>query len=218
MEDTKLIAKKRDMRGSSNARRLRKSGSLPGVVYGEGKEAAPVEIETHAFNQLLHHHASDTMITSISLEGKEMQVLVKEVQRHPTTGEVIHVDLTKIVAGQAINVDILLDLTGEAAGVKEGGVLEQVMHSIPVECLPKDLVESIEVDVSEMGIGDTLCVSDLNLGSVLKTQLEPDAIIATVAEPRVEEEPEEEEALEEEGEGAEPEVISEKKAEEEETG
>ena len=217
MEDTKLKAVKRDLHGSSNARRLRRSGNLPGVVYGEGKEAASVEIETHAFEQLLHHHASETMITSIDLDGKEIQVLVKAVQRHPATGKVIHVDLMKIVAGQAIQVDILLSFVGEAAGVKEGGLLEQVMHSIPIECLPKDLVESIEVDVSGMGIGDTLCVSDLKLGSVLKPLLELESILTTVAEPRVEEEPEEEEALEEEGEGAEPEVISEKKAEEEET-
>jgi large subunit ribosomal protein L25 len=215
MEDTKLIAKKRETRGSSNSRRLRKSGNLPGVVYGEGKAAASIEIETHAFEQLLHHHASDTMITSIDLDGKEFQVLVKDVQRHPTTGKVIHVDLTKIVAGQAIQVDIMLSFVGEAAGVKEGGLLEQVMHSIPIECLPQDLVESIEVDVSEMSIGDTMCVSDLKLGGTLKPLLELDAILAAVAEPRVEEEPEEEEALEGEGEGAEPEVISEKKAQEE---
>jgi large subunit ribosomal protein L25 len=215
MKDTKLIAKKRDLQGSSNSRRLRKAGSLPCVVYGEGKEASAIEIETHAFEQLLHHHATETLITEIDLEGAgEIQVLVKEVQRHPVSGDIIHVDLLKIVAGQTIQVDILLELIGEAAGVKEGGVIEQVMHSIAIECLPKDLIESIEVDVSDMGIGDSMCVSDLNLGNKFRTQVEEDAIVVSVAEPRAEEEPEEEVA--EDVEGAEPEVISEKKADEEE--
>lgn len=215
MKDTKLIAKNRDLQGSSNSRRLRKAGSLPCVVYGEGKEAAAIQIETHAFEQLLHHHTTETLITEIALEGAgEIQVLVKDVQRHPVSGDIIHVDLLKIIAGQTIQVDILVELVGEAAGVKEGGVIEQVMHSVAIECLPKDLIESIEVDISDMGIGDSLCVSDLNLGNKLRTQVEEDAIVVSVAEPRAEEEPEEE--VVEGVEGAEPEVISEKKAEDEE--
>ena len=214
MKDTKLIAKNRDLQGSSNSRRLRKAGSLPCVVYGEGKEASAIQIETHAFEQLLHHHATETLITEIALEGAaEIQVLVKDVQRHPVSGDIIHVDLLKIVAGQAIQVDILVALVGEAAGVKEGGVIEQVMHSIAIECLPKDLIESIEVDISEMGIGDVLCISDLNLSSKYKTQVGEDAIVVSVVEPRAEEEPEEE--VDEAVEGAEPEVISEKKADDE---
>jgi large subunit ribosomal protein L25 len=213
MENTKLIGKNRDLRGSSNARRLRNTGKLPCVVYGEGKEATAIEIETHAFEQLLHHHASDTMITEIALEeGGEIQVLVKDVQRHPVSGDVLHVDLLKIVAGQVIQVDILLELVGEAAGVKEGGVIEQVMHALAIECLPQDLMESIQVDVSEMEIGDTLTIADLNLGGKFKTLVEDDAIVASVAEPRAEEEPEEE--VVEGVEGAEPEVITEKKADE----
>ncbi len=212
MEDTKLIAKKRDLQGSSNSRRLRKTGNLPAVIYGEGKEATAIQLETHAFEQLLHHHASETLITEIALDGTgDISVLVKDVQRHPVSGNAIHVDLLKIIAGQAIQVDILLELVGEADGVKEGGVMDQVMHSISVECLPRNLVESIEVDVSEMSIGDVLHVSDLNLGSTFTTTLEGGAIVASVAAPRVEEEPEEELA----DASAEPEVINEKKADEE---
>ena len=211
MEDTKLIAKKRDLQGTSNARRMRRTGSLPGIVYGEGKEASSVELDMHAFEELLHHHATETLITEISMEGEgDISILVKDVQRHPVNGTILHVDMLKIVAGQAIQVDILLSLVGEAAGVKEGGILDQVMHSIAVECLPRNLVESIEVDISEMGIGDTLCVSDLALGSNFKTVIEDDVIVASVAIPRAEEEPEEE--LVEAAEGAEPEVINEKKA------
>ena len=214
MEDTKLIAKKRELQGSSNSRRLRKSGSLPGVIYGKGKEATAIQLETHAFEQLLHHHSSETLITEIALEGAgDLSVLVKDVQRHPVSGTVVHVDMLKIIAGQAIQVDILIELVGEAAGVKEGGVLDQAMHSISVECLPRNLVEAIEVDVSDVNIGDAIHVSDLNLGDTFKTTLDDDAIVATVAEPRVEVE-EDEDAVE--GDVAtEPEVISEKKADDE---
>lgn len=216
MEDAKLIAKKRELQGSSNSRRLRKAGSLPGVVYGEGKEASAIQLETHAFEQLLHHHTSETLITDIAMEGAgDVSVLVKDVQRHPVSGDVVHVDLLKIIAGQAIQVDILLSLIGESAGVKEGGVLDQVMHSISVECLPKNLVEAIEVDISEMGIGDVLHVSDLDLGTKFTTSIEADAIVASVAVPRAEEEPDEDAEDGVAVAGAEPEVINEKKADEE---
>lgn len=215
MEDTKMIAKKRDLQGSSNARRMRRAGSLPAVVYGEGKEASSIQLDTHAFEELLHHHTSETIITEIAMEeGGDTSVLVKDVQRHPVNGSILHVDLQKIIAGQAIQVDILLSLVGEAEGVKEGGVLDQVMHSISVECLPRNLVESIEVDVSEMNIGDSLCVADLALGTKFITTLEDDAIVASVAMPRAEEEPEED-GLGDAAEGAEPEVINEKKADDE---
>jgi len=215
MEDTKLIAKKRDLQGSSNARRMRRAGSLPGIVYGEGKEASSVQLDMHAFEELLHHHATETLITEISMDGEgDVSVLVKDVQRHPVNGSILHVDMLKIIAGQAIQVDILLSLVGEAAGVKEGGILDQVMHSIAIECLPRDLVESIEVDVSEMTIGDTLCVADLALGTKFTTTIEDDVIVASVAMPRAEEEPEEE-GLADTAEGAEPEVSSEKKADDE---
>jgi len=221
MENTKLIAKKRDLNGSANARRLRKSGSLPGVIYGEGEEATPVQIETHAFEQLLHHSASESMLVDIAVEGEaDASVLVKDVQHHPVTGDLLHVDLLKVAADKPIQVEIALELVGEAEGVKAGGILEHTMHTIAVECLPGDLVESIEVDVSGLEIGDATYVSDIKLGSKFKLLADAEAIIAAVSAPRAEEEPEEEELAEgaEEAEGAEPEVISEKKADDEEAG
>lgn len=212
MENTKLIAKKRDLQGSANARRMRKSGALPGIVYGDGEAAIPIQLETHVFEQILHHHASETMLVDIEIEGEgSASVLVKDVQHHPVTSELVHVDLQKVAADKPIQVEIALDFVGEATGVKAGGVLELIMHSIAVECLPGDLVESIEIDVSEMEIGNSLYASDLKLGAKLKLLADPEAIVVSVAEPRIEEEPEDEEA-EGAAEGAEPEVISEKKS------
>ncbi len=211
MEDTKLSAKKRDLQGSSNSRRLRKTGSLPAVVYGEGKEAISIELNTHAFEQLLHHHASETVLVEIDLEGEGvLSALVKDVQHHPVSNDLLHVDLQKIIAGQLIQVEIALELVGEALGVKEGGVLDHTMHSISVECLPKNLIEAIEVDVSDMEIGAVLHVSDLEMGANFKVLADAKAIVASVAEPRVEVE---EDEVSDATVNAEPEVITEKKAE-----
>jgi large subunit ribosomal protein L25 len=137
---------------------------------------------------------------------------VKDVQHHPVTGDLVHVDLQKVAADKAIQVGIAIELTGESVGVKAGGTLDHVMHSLSVECLPGDLVEAIEVDVSDMEIGNALHVSDLQLGDQFKVLADEDAIVASVSAPRAEEEEEAEEVAEEGA--AEPEVITEKKAEE----
>jgi large subunit ribosomal protein L25 len=208
MEDTKLIAKKRDLEGSSNARRLRTAGSLPGVIYGAEKDPVSIVVDSHDFEQILHHHVSESLIIDIELEGEgEMSVLVKDVQHHPVTSDLVHVDLLRVAADKPIHADIALELVGEAAGVKAGGTLDHVMHSIGVECLPGDLVEVIEVDVSDLEIGNALHVSDLQLDSKFKLLVDGAAIVATVTGPKAEKE-------EEAGEGiAEPEVITEKKEE-----
>ncbi len=210
MEDKKLIAKKRSLEGSSNARRLRGTGNLPGVVYGSDKAPVSIEVDTHAFGQILHHHTSESLLIDISLEGEgDLSVLVKDVQHHPVSSELIHIDLMRVEANKPISVDIALELVGEAEGVKAGGILDHVMHSIAVECLPGDLVESFEVDVSALEIGQQLQVSSLNLGSKYKIMVDEEAILAGVSGPMAEEE----EEVEEIDASAEPEVITEKKEE-----
>ncbi|NLX25989.1 MAG: 50S ribosomal protein L25 [Lentisphaerae bacterium] len=209
MEDKKLIAKKRDQEGSNNARRLRGAGRLPGVVYGADKDPVSVAVDVHDFEQILHHHASESMIIDIAVEGEgDMSVLVKEVQHHPVTSELVHVDFMRVEADRPISVDIEIELVGDAAGVKAGGVLDQVMHSIGVECLPADLVEKFEINVAKLEIGQALHVSDLKLDAKYKVLVDDEAIVASVSGPTVEAE------AESEGEAsAEPEVIGEKKAE-----
>lgn len=207
MEDTKLIAKKRDLEGTSNSRRMRRAGALPGIVYGGGKESVSIELTAHDLELILHHHSSESMIIEIELEGEgDLSVLVKDVQHHPVSDDLLHVDLQRVVAGQAMSVDIQLELVGEAEGVKAGGTLDHVMHSIGVECLPKDMVEAIEIDVSELGIGDNLHVSDLGLDAKFKVLVDGDAIICAISGPKAEEEEEVDAA-------GEPEVITEKNAE-----
>jgi len=212
MKDKKLIAKKRSLEGSSNARRMRHTGNLPGVVYGSDKAPVSIEVDTHAFEQILHHHTSESLLIDISLEGEgDLSVLVKDVQHHPVSSELIHVDLLRVEANKPISVDIALEIVGDAAGVKAGGILDHTMHSIAVECLPGDLVESFEVDVSALEIGQSLQVSDLKLDSKYKLLVDEESIVAGVSGPQAEEE----EEVEEVEAGAEPEVITEKKEEDE---
>ncbi len=206
MEDKKLIVKKRDLVGSSNARRLRGVGCLPGVIYGSGKAPVSVEMDLHDFELILHHHSSESLLIDITVEGEgDMSVLVKEVQHHPVTSDLVHVDLQRVDASKPIHVEVAIELVGDSAGVKVGGVLDLVMHTISVECLPADLVEAFEVDVSHLQIGDSLHVSDLNLGDKYKVLADPTALIVSVHGQRAEEEVEPA--------AGEPEVISAKKPE-----
>jgi large subunit ribosomal protein L25 len=204
MEETKLILKKRTQQGSSNARRLRRTGSLPGIVYGEGKEALSVEMDAHAFELILQHHTSETMLLEVVLDKKDTRMLVKDVQHHPVNSELLHVDFQEVDSKKVLRVNLMIQLVGESAGVKAGGVLEQVLHEIVVECLPDDLMETLEVDISALEIGDALHVSDIDLGGKFKVQSDETSIIATVAEPRAEQEEdaEDEVASEEDGEDA----------------
>ena len=207
MEDTKLIAKKRDLEGSSNARRMRHAGALPGVIYGAKKAPVSVELDAHSFERILNNHSNETMIIEIELEGEgDLSVLVKEVQHHPVNSTLMHVDLQRIVAGQTIQVDIEVVLVGESEGVKAGGSLDQVMHSIGVECLPKDLVDAIDVDISDLAIGSNLHVSDLGIDAKFKLLVDDTAIVCAVAGPKGEEEDADDA-------GTEPVVITEKNAE-----
>ena len=210
MEAQQISVKKRNLEGSSASRRMRHAGLLPGVIYGIDTNPLAVELETHAVEQVLHNHASETILVDIDLEGEgSVSVLLKEVQHHPVSGALLHVDLQRVAANQTLQVEVSLELVGEPEGVKLGGLLDQVMHTIMVECLPADLPETVNVDVSELEIGSALHVSDLKLGNKVSILSDADAVVAGVSAPKVEQEEDENEDVE-----AEPEVITEKPSEE----
>ena len=210
MEAQQISVKKRSLEGSSASRRMRRAGLLPGIIYGIDSNPLSVELETHAVEQVLHHHASETILVDIDLEGEGcVSVLLKEVQHHPVSGALVHVDLQRVVANQTLQVEVSLELVGEPEGVKLGGLLDQVMHTILVECLPADLPETVNVDVSDLEIGSVLHVSDLKLGNKVAILSDADALVAGVSAPKVELEEDEEKDV-----GAEPEVITEKPSEE----
>jgi large subunit ribosomal protein L25 len=191
----------RDAFGSRTSRRLRRSGFVPGVVYGGGKEARPFQVLEREARAVLAHAGA---VLDLEFDGSRPQpVVVKEEQRHPVRDQLLHLDLQEVRLDVAIQTEVPIELLGaeDAPGVKEGGVLEHVTREVTVEALPTAIPESIPADVSGMDIGDTLQLSALfapeGVEFVLGEGVDPDEVtIATLSPPRVEEEPEPE--LEEE--------------------
>jgi large subunit ribosomal protein L25 len=210
--DAKITVEIRDLKGSANARRLRRDGRIPGVIYRDGAEARPVSLPKHEFEQLLHHHTSEHVMIQIQIEGKEESVLLKDVQHDAMTGGVEHVDLQEVAMDKKLHVEVPVELIGEAEGVKnQGGVLDHLLHEIEISCFPADIPESITVDVSAMKLGDILTVKDIPVDPKIAILTDADVGVAAISLPKVAEEP-----VAEEGAAAvdgEPEVIREKKAE-----
>lgn len=190
-----LEVSKRTEFGSRTARRLRRDGLVPGVVYSGGEEARAFSVPEREVRNAL---ARGGALIDLSFgAGKAEPVVVKEEQRHPLRGQLVHLDFQVVRLDQAIESEVAIELLGaeDAPGVKEGGVLEHITHQINVEALPTDIPESIPVDVSGMEIGDTLqldaVVPPEDVTFALGEGVEPEEVtIATLSPPRVEEEPE----------------------------
>ena len=206
-----LEVSEREDFGSRTARRLRRSGFVPGVVYGGGREARAFQVPERDLRAVLTHGGA--LIDVVFDGGKPTPVVVKEQQRHPVRGSFVHVDLLEVKLDEEIQAEVAVELLGaeEAPGVKDqGGVLEHVTRELTIRALPTNIPESIAADVSSMEINDTLQLSALIAPEGVEFVAdEPDEVtIATLSPPRVEEEPEpevEEEAelVGEEGEAAE---------------
>jgi large subunit ribosomal protein L25 len=181
--------------GSRTSRRLRRSGLVPGIVYGGGHEPRAFQVPEREARAVL---IGGGALIDVRFDGSTATpVVVKEQQRDPVRGRLLHLDLLEVKLDQAIQADVPIELLGsdEAPGVKEGGVLEHVTHQITIEALPTAIPESIPADVSGMAIGDTLQLSGVpapeGVEFALGEGVDPDEVtIATLSPPRVEEEPE----------------------------
>ena len=197
---------------------MRRAGAIPGNVYGREVEPVAVAADQLEFAALVSAISVENTIVELTVdEGAPRRVLIREIQRHPVRSEYLHVDFFEIRAGEKLNVNVPLNLVGTPIGVRNGGVLQQVRHEIEVECLPSEIPVSFEVDISGLEIGDSLHIGDIDLAGVESLD-EPERTICLVAAPRVVEVEEEEElegALEEED--AEPEVITARGDDEEES-
>jgi large subunit ribosomal protein L25 len=203
---TKLDVKSRSAEGSRAARRLRRSGRVPGVVYGGGAESVGFDADAR---ELRHALAGTGAVLDLSVDGnRATPVVLKEAQRDPVRGETIHVDLLRVRLDEAIHAVVPLELTGieESPGVKEGGVLEQITRELNVEALPTAIPESIVHPVGEMQIGETILLSAVIApeGVTLLDATE-ETVVATLSPPRLQAETAEEIEAETElvGEGAE---------------
>ena len=211
---SKLIVKKRNNQGTSSSRRMRSDGLLPGIIYGSDKESNIVEMNLNQVEKILKNHSSDSVLIEVDLEDEgSVRVLLKEVQYHPVTSSILHVDLQRVVAGKPIQVDVAIELNGEPEGVKSGGIIDHKIHSLSVECLPKDMIESIPVDITNLEIGDSLNVSDIIVTSKIKILSDENLQVISINAPKVIDSSDEE--IEEADEAStEPEVITEKNEEE----
>jgi large subunit ribosomal protein L25 len=199
-----LSVQPREPEGSRAARRLRRSGKVPGVVYGGGEDPVAFQVDARDLRLALAHAGA---VLDLDIEGTgSSPVVLKELVRHPVTGDTVHIDLLRVRLDQAISATVVVELTGgdESPGAKEGGVLEQVTREVTIEALPNDIPDSIEHDVSQMNIGDTVTLQALAMPSGVTLVDDPESVLATLTPPRlqVEEEPEIEEETELVGEGA----------------
>ena len=170
-------------------KQLRRNGNIPGIYYSSiSKDSIPIFITQKDYYTAIK---SGARIFNILVENKKQNVLFKSVQYHPVTEQVLHIDLYGIRMDQTINIKVVLLLTGDAIGVKdEGGILNQPLNEIEIQCLPADIPDSIELDISELGMGDSLNASDIILDKKLTLITSEDAVAVSVTQPMKEIEPE----------------------------
>jgi len=215
MEQIVLEASLREEIGKSKLRSLRRLGFIPAVVYGEGKKTNAIKVDRKSFLRLIHEHHIENAIMSLRVsdndkKAKDTTVIIKELQRDPVHDDIIHIDFNQISLTEEIKVKVPITTKGEPVGVKqEGGSLEHVLWELEIECLPTQIPEKIEIEVSELKIGDAILVKDLSVPKEIKVLQDSEQVVVSVAAPVKEEEiaP----AVEEEGAPEEPEVIKEKK-------
>ena len=216
LNETLVEAKPRQANGKNAARRVRKAGSVPAVVYGAGKDALAVSVDPKQIGRILHSDAGHNSIFDLQLDGEQTKAMIVDWQYEPIKGALLHIDLKRIAMDQRLTVEVPILLKGEAYGVKtEGGILEQVLREVEIECLPADIPGHIDVDVSELKFGQVLRVKDLSYDKDKLTFLTPeDQVVAhVVAVKEVVEPTPEAAATEAAAAPAEPEVIKKGKQE-----
>ena len=198
--DTTLQSESRSERGKNLSRRLRRNGRLPGVVYGDSggqsaRDAVAVSVDPDALSRILHSDAGVNTLIELSVDaGQPTQVLIKDYQLHPITRTLLHVDFYRLAMDKVITITVPVEIKGEAEGVKmQGGLVAFEQREFAIECLPNEIPDRVEVDVSSLMIGQGVRVRDLLEGVSWTPVTDPDTLIVHVVAPKVEEEPEAEE-------------------------
>ena len=188
---TRLNATLRETTGSRSIRRLRRSGRVPGVLYGGTGEPVAFDVDARELRHALHASGA---VLEVSLDGETTPAVLKDTQRHPVRGETMHIDLLRVRLDVAIQATVVLELTGaeDAPGVREGGVLEQIMRELNVEALPTDIPESITFDGSGLEPAATVTIADITAPATVTLLDDPEAVVATITAPRLEVEAEDE--------------------------
>ena len=206
-----LKAARRAATGRNAVKKVKAAQAVPAILYGTGLEPTPLQLERRAIDNLLSHAVGENILVNLEIEdgakGGSRLALINEVQHHPVNRTILHVDFKAVSVNETLVAEVVIEPVGEAAGVKTGGgLLEQSLRSIEVECLPKDLPEIVQVDVSALELGQALHVSDLPQLAGVKYKADAELTVFLVSEPKTAEE-----AAPAEGGATEPEVINEKK-------
>lgn len=182
-----LQAEKRDVKGSTASKRLRRTGVVPAVIYGSKQREYMIQLNSKAFFDLARKQSSHNFLVNLEIEGaneKTKLAIVQDIQRDPLNGSLIHVDFRAVSETDTIHAAVPIELRGEPIGVKTGGLLEQLVHEIEVSCNPSNLPESIVNDVESLTIGQSLKVAELNLPEGVSVKLDGDVLVALVTQTR----------------------------------
>ena len=190
----KLQAQMRSVLGRNAVKKIKATGLVPAVIYGANQETQPLSVSAREINNLLARAVSEHVLVDLEISGGDQVqnrlALIQEVQHHPLRRNILHVDFHAVREDEKIHAEIPVETLGEPAGVKNfGGILEHSLHSIEVECLPRDLPESISIDVSGLNVGDAIHVKDVILPQGVSAKAAPDLTVVRIAAPKVEIEP-----------------------------
>jgi len=204
MEKVVIEAQKRDKIDKTSRSALRKEGKVPAIFYSKHHEPLPVQFSERAIHPLVF--TSKTSLITLNVEGhEELDCIIKDVQFDPVTEKIVHIDLLGLKKGEKIQIEVPIKLIGNAIGIKEGGILQHTLHKVQIECLPVNIPEHLEIDVTDLKLGQAIHADDLKFDNFVILN-SPESIIAAVTHPKVEKvaEPVEGEVAE----TAEPEVIA----------
>lgn len=187
MAEVQLQAAKREAQGKGAARRARMAGKVPAVIYGRGKEPIPIEVDRRSFVSALNTDAGLNVLLDIQIDGSSDTALTKDLQVDPVAGTVLHADFLRVDVTQAIEVAVRVHAVGESPGVKEGGVLDQTLHELTIRVRPDQVPETIDADISELNVGDSLKVGDLRQEGRFEVVTDLDQLVLSIAAPISEE-------------------------------
>jgi large subunit ribosomal protein L25 len=188
MSQVVFAARNRADAGSAGSRRIRREGRIPAVVYGRSGKAQSIDLDALEFVNNAKGISESTIVT-ITIDGLDRQAFVKNTQRNIIDGKIQHVDFYEVEAGISLRAKVSVHIHGNPLGVREGGVLESPLHEIEVECLPRDLPERIDVDVTELKANQSIHIRDLVLGEGVRVLSNPDQVVALVKFARADAEP-----------------------------
>ncbi len=200
MKQVSLSAIKRTKTGKETAKKLRKQGLIPAIIYGADTDPIPIAIKFNEFERIMHRYKGEMLLFNLEIKNGETfnkQALLKEYQIHPVTDKVIHVDFLAIHEGTPISIDVPLEFVGRPVGIPKGGILEIHMHELTIECLPSQIPDKITVDISPLDLGDVLHVKDIQVPEGVKVLDDPEETVVTIVAEEKGESEEEEETTEE---------------------